>query len=145
MEYKPEIFRFSMPLNIRWNDMDAIGHVNNVYYIEYFQIGRGYYMPTVSTQWDWTKYMFVIAHIECDYFQELHLLSKNPTIKIRTSRLGTKSFDIEYVITSQSEKGEIVHAKGKSTQVMIDIRQKNSVEIPELLKNDLIQYEPGLN
>jgi acyl-CoA thioester hydrolase len=89
-------FKFSLPLSIRWNDLDPLNHVNNVYYFEYFQMGRGYYMPTACPKWDWTKHMFVIAHIECDYFKELKLTAAEPTIKLRTSSLGAKSFEIEY-------------------------------------------------
>src|SRR5690625_6406625 len=83
MEINIDQFKFSMPINIRWNDMDALGHVNNVYYFEYFQVARGIYMPTVSENWDWTKFMFVIAHIECNYIQELSMLHKKPEIKVR--------------------------------------------------------------
>ncbi|MCB4235156.1 hypothetical protein LDL59_08735 [Kaistella anthropi] len=35
-----ENYKFAMPLSIRWNDLDPLAHVNNVYYFEYFQIGR---------------------------------------------------------------------------------------------------------
>ena len=70
-------FRFSMVLPIRWNDLDPLNHVNNVFYFEYFQVGRGHYMLTASKQWDWTKNMFVIAHIECDYYKELKLTAKD--------------------------------------------------------------------
>lgn len=134
-----------MPLNIRWNDMDALSHVNNVYYFDYFQNARGHYMPTVSKNWDWTKFMFVIAHIECDYYKELSLMSRNPIIKVKASRLGNKSFDFEYIILSENKGGEqIIHAKGKSTQVMIDIRQKTSVDIPDWLRDDLQNFEIDL-
>ncbi len=140
-----ELFKFSMPLNIRWNDMDALGHVNNVYYIDYFQNTRAAYMPAVSKNWDWTKHMFVIAHIECDYYKELSLISKKPMIKARTSKLGNKSFEIEYLIISEASDGsEIIHAKGKSVQVLIDIQQKKSIEIPDWLKMDLNEFERNL-
>ncbi|MGV7106398.1 acyl-CoA thioesterase [Flavobacterium sp. U410] len=138
-------FKFSLPIEIRWNDLDPLSHVNNVYYFEYFQIGRGHYMPTVSKQWDWTKNMFVIAHIECDYYKELKLTAIQPTIKLRTSSLGSKSFEIEYLITSLGKDGnEIVHAKGKSTQVLIDTTIGKSIEIPDWLRTDLTTYEPAL-
>lgn len=140
-----ENFKFSMPLNIRWNDMDPLGHVNNVYYIDYFQNARAYYMVTASNNWDWNRYMFVIAHVECDYFVELGLKAKNPMIHVRASRLGSKSFDFEYLIGSEGKDGKtIIHAQGKTTQVMIDIHQKTSIEIPEWLRNDLMEFEPGL-
>lgn len=139
-------FRFSMVLPIRWNDLDPLNHVNNVFYFEYFQVGRGHYMLTASKQWDWTKNMFVIAHIECDYYKELKLTAKEPTIKLRTSSIGSKSFEIEYLITSlDKENNEIIHAKGKSVQVLVDISVGKSVEIPDWLREDLTQYEPVLS
>ena len=138
-------FKFSLPIEIRWNDLDPLSHVNNVYYFEYFQIGRGLYMPVVSNQWDWTKNMFVIAHIECDYFKELKLTANKPTIKIRTSALGSKSFEIEYLITSfDKENNEIIHAKGKSLQVLIDTTLGKSIEIPNWLREAIMDYEPAL-
>ncbi|MVO10340.1 acyl-CoA thioesterase [Flavobacterium sp. TP390] len=139
-------FRFSMTLPIRWNDLDPLNHVNNVFYFEYFQVGRGHYMLEASKQWDWTKNMFVIAHIECDYYKELKLTAKEPTIKLRTSSIGSKSFEIEYLITSlDKENNEIIHAKGKSVQVLVDISVGKSVEIPNWLREDLTQYEPVLS
>lgn len=140
-----EDFKFSMPLAMRWNDMDALGHVNNIYYFEYFQLARGHYMPTISTQWDWTQHMFVIAHIECDYYKELKLSDTYVRIKMRTPSLSNKSFEFEYLIVSQAKDGtDIVHAKGKSIQVMIDMKAKKSIEIPQWLRDDFIAYEPGL-
>lgn len=138
-------FKFSLPIEIRWNDLDPLSHVNNVYYFEYFQIGRGLYMPVVSNQWDWTKNMFVIAHIECDYFKELKLTAAEPTIKLRTSSLGAKSFEIEYLITSfDKENNEVIHAKGKSVQVLIDTTLGKSIEIPNWLREAIMDYEPAL-
>lgn len=135
-------FKFSMDIPTRWNDLDALGHVNNIYYFEYFQIARGYYMPTVCKQWDWNKDMFVIAHIECDYMKELTLRSKKPTIHVRVSSLSNKSFEMEYMVTSTGKDGEMVlHAKGKSVQVMVDIVAKKSMEIPQWLRESIENYE----
>jgi acyl-CoA thioester hydrolase len=64
---------------------------------------------------------------------------------LRTSSLGSKSFEIEYLITSLGKDGnEIVHAKGKSTQVLIDTTIGKSIEIPDWLRTDLTTYEPTL-
>ena len=136
-------FRFSIPIPMRWNDLDGLGYVNNIYYFEYFQIIRGEYFPAVS-DWDWRKNMFVIAHIECDFLQELTLQSISPTVKARTSSISNKSFEMEYLITSKAKDGsDIIHAKGKSINVMVDIVAKKSVQIPDWLLNKLTEYEPA--
>lgn len=125
--------------------MDVIGHVNNIYYFEYFQIGRGHYMITTSKNWNWSKNMFVIAHIECDYYKEIKLMAKNPRVAMRVSKIGSKSFDFEYLIISDGKDNEpIIHAKGMSTQVLVDLTIGKSIEIPDWLKNDFHSYEVTL-
>jgi len=139
----PEIdeFKFSSPIQLRWSDLDPIGHVNNVTYFDYFQDSRGLYMLAASKTWDWYKNMFVIAHIEADYISELRFDHKNPKVWVKATRFGTKSFDLEYLITSEKNGEIIVHAKGKSTQVVIDLGLKKSIEIPDWMKEEINQYE----
>lgn len=147
MKQKIELsdFKFSMPLTIRWNDLDPLNQVNNVYYFDYFQTGRGHYMHEASGRWDWTKHMFVIAHIECDYLKELKITDIKPMIKMRSSSLGTRSFEIEYLIVSMGKDDqEIIHAKGKSVQVLVDMMAGKSMDIPDWLREDLTAYEPAL-
>lgn len=138
----PEKFNFSFPLQLRWMDLDPLAHVNNSIYIQYFELGRGKYMSAASPSWDWHKNMFLIAHISCDYRQELHLSDHQVKVWVRTSRFGNKSFDLEYMITSE-EEGEIkIHATGKSVQVMYDTSAKKSVPMPTWLKEEINNYEP---
>ncbi len=144
-EIKLESFKYFKPLEIRWNDLDPIGHVNNVFYIEYFQIGRGTYMTEMSESWDWTKHMFVIANISCNYYKEINLSSKNVRLGVRVTSIGTKSFELQYVIISdRHDEKPIIHAMGTSTQVLIDLSIKKSIEIPVWLRTDIIEYEPAL-
>lgn len=145
MSFNSSDFRFYHPLEIRWNDIDALGHVNNVMYIDYFQIGRGYYMAEASQTWDWHKHMFVIANISCNYVKEINLKVSHPRIGVRISKLGSKSFEIEYAIVSEGDNRELVlHAIGTSTQVMIDVKEKKSIELPDWLREEIQGYEPGL-
>lgn len=138
-------FQFAIPIPMRWNDLDPLGHVNNIYYFEYFQIARGEYMIATGKEWDWTKHMFVIAHLECDYYKELTFNTNNPTVLTRTSALSNKSFEMEYLITSMDKEGNtIIHAKGKSVNVMIDMQAKKSIEIPAWLRQNITNYEPAL-
>lgn len=132
-----------MPIALRWNDMDMLGHVNNVYYFDYFQTARGLYMLAASPSWNWEENMFVIAHIACDYFRELTYKAVKPTIHVRTLGMSNKSFEFEYVITSTGKDGNpMVHARGKSVQVLVDGKQ--SIELPDWLRAELTSYEPSL-
>ncbi|MEC4114640.1 acyl-CoA thioesterase [Myroides pelagicus] len=145
MEFSIANYRFFTPIEVRWNDLDALGHVNNVYYIDYFQQGRGKFINEASKTWDWFKNMFVIAQISCNYVQEIRLDVKQLQIGVRISRLGTKSFDIEYALVSEGKDREvIVHAIGASTQVMVSLADKKAIELPEWFVKEVKEYEPSL-
>ena len=137
-----EKFTYQLPIQARWNDLDPLGHVNNAVFISYFEIGRGRYMNSASNTWNWNTHMFLLGKIEATYLKELTLLHKHPKIWVRTSRFGTKSFDIDYAVTSANQEGETtVHCVGKSTQVMFDMKKRQSTEIPNWLRNELSNYE----
>lgn len=136
-----EKFKFKQSLQVRWMDLDPLAHVNNSIYIQYFELGRGKYMSTASPTWDWHKNMFLIANITCDYKRELKLTDSNPEVLVRTSRFGGKSFDLEYLIVSDKKGEQIVHAQGKSTQVMFDLKERKSIEIPDWLKEEIQSFE----
>lgn len=144
-EVKMSDFKFFQPFEIRWNDLDLLGHVNNVLYLDYFQTGRGKYLITASSSWDWNENMFVIANISCDYIKELRLDADNPHIAVRVAHIGTKSFQIQYAIVSDGKNDElIVHATGSSTQVMIDLETGRTTEIPDWLREEFTDYEHAL-
>lgn len=141
-----EKFTYKLPIQARWNDLDPLGHVNNGVFITYFELGRGRYMNIASSSWDWNKNMFLIGKISATFLKELTMLHKNPEIWVRTVKFGTKSFEIQYAVTSQKEDGtHIIHATGESTQVMFDMKTKQTIPIPEWMKNDLILYEKQID
>ena len=134
-------FNFSIPIQVRWNDLDALGHVNNAIYITYFEIARGYYMLKACPDWNWRKDMFLIANVNVDYKKELLLLSEDVRVHMKTSELGNKSFVLEYAITSKKGEDRIVHAVGSTTQIMFDMVTKSTIEIPDWVRQSLIEYD----
>jgi acyl-CoA thioester hydrolase len=136
-------FHFHFPLQLRWHDLDALGHVNNAVFVTYFEVARGHYMPTACPGWDWHKHMFLIAHVEVHFRKELLLLAQKPTVHIRTAHIGTKSFVLEYVISSIKEGETVIHCEGKTTQVMFDMQTRKTKPIDDWVQQSLQAYEAG--
>ena len=136
-----ENFNFQQDLQVRWMDLDPLNHVNNSVFIQYFELGRGRYMTAASPSWNWHKHMFLIANVTCDYKKELKLLDAHPTVWVRTSHFGTKSFVLEYLITSGKEEHTILHAAGKTTQVMFDTKERKTIPMPEWLVSELQAFD----
>lgn len=136
-----ESFKYKFSLQMRWNDLDALGHVNNALFITYFETARGRYMLEACPGWDWTKQMFLIGNVNASFHKELLLTAKNPQVYMKTSKLGTKSFELAYAIVSEGKDGKVVHATGATTQIMFDMKSKQTVAIPDWIKENLQNYE----
>jgi len=126
---------------MRWNDLDALGHVNNALYVSYFEIARGGFMLKAVPEWDWSKHMFLIANVNVDFKRELLLTAVKPQVYVRTSRIGVKSFVFEYALTSQDGDEIIVHATGSTTQIMFDTKARDSIEVPDWVRKSLKDYD----
>lgn len=139
MEY-PQ-FKFLYPIQMRWSDLDALGHVNNAKYLTYFEVARSRYVMDVYPRWNWMENMFLIANINVDFHQELKLNAQNVLVGVRLSKIGTKSFVLNYGIFSEDEGKIILHASATSTQVMIDMAERKTIPIPEWMRAALESYE----
>ena len=126
---------------MRWNDLDALGHVNNALYVSYFEIARGGFMLKAVPEWDWSKHMFLIANVNVDFKRELLLTAVKPQVYVRTSRIGVKSFVLEYALTSQDGDEIIVHATGSTTQIMFATKARASIEVPDWVRKSLEDYD----
>lgn len=141
MEVKHHDFKFSLPIQMRWNDMDALGHVNNAIYITYFETARGLFMMKACPQWDWHRDMFLIGNVNVNFHKELLLTSQNVRVHVRTSKIGTKSFVLEYAITSDKNGETIIHATGTTTQIMFDMQTRKTIEVPDWVRESLTEFD----
>ncbi len=130
-------YKFSFPIQTRWSDLDSLGHVNNALFVTYFEIARGSFMPNTCKGWDWKKDMFLIGHLDLSYHKELTLEAKEVKVHIKVGNIGNKSFDLEYILTSKTEETTLIHASGKTTQIMFDMNKKKSILIPDWVRKQL--------
>jgi len=138
---KLENFNFSLPIQIRWNDLDPLGHVNNAVYVTYFEIVRGHFMLHACPGWDWHKDMFLIANVTANFHKELLLTATETAVSIRTSKIGNKSFVLEYAVTSKKGDTVLVHATGHTTQIMFDMKTRATIELPDWVRQSLTAFD----
>jgi acyl-CoA thioester hydrolase len=134
-------FNFSLPLQIRWSDLDPLGHVNNAVYVTYFEIVRGHYMLHACPGWDWQRDMFLIGNVNVHFLKELKLTADKTHVHIRTSKIGTKSFVLDYAIITQKGDEQVVHATGHTTQIMFDMKSRKTIEIPDWVREAMVAFD----
>lgn len=122
-----------MKIQVRFSDVDMMGHVNNAVYLNYFETARMYYFDKLlGRDWDWTSNGIILLRNEVDYVKSV-LLQHAPTIKISVEKIGGKSFVLSYEL----KVDDVVYTRGKSTMVCFNYKQHASVQIPAVLRSKL--------
>ena len=120
-------------IQVRFSDLDVLGHVNNTIYLSYFEMARVHYFKELLGEgWDWNKFGIVLAKNEVEYFKSV-LLNHEPLITIYTEHIGSKSFTLGYELHVNNE----LFAKGKSIQVCFDASIQQSILVPDQMRMQL--------
>jgi acyl-CoA thioester hydrolase len=109
---------------VRFRDCDAMGHVNNAVYSTYLEQARMAVLGALEP--------FILARVEIDFRAELRD-GEQVEIRTRVSRIGTKSFEFEHVMTAD---GRVV-ADAKSVLVGYAYEAGRSVPLTDELRRRL--------
>jgi acyl-CoA thioester hydrolase len=118
-------------LEIRFADIDAMGHVNNAVYLTYFEQGRiHYFNQLLGDKMDWNKFGIILARNEIDYLQPI-VMKDEIYISAAISEVGNKSFKMKMEVFKKHENQNIVCAQGLVTLVCFDYSAMRSMPIPD--------------
>ena len=121
--------RFLSKQFIRWDDLDAFGHVNNAKYLTFVQEARidMFWKSRVEKGLPPVFDDMVVARAEVDYKLPIYETNHDFDISIWVSKIGGAAFDLEYEISSK----EGLHAHVKTVQVAVDLETKKSRRLRE--------------
>ena len=132
-------FRHEVPLQIRFNDIDLLGHLNNAVYIQFFDLGKSRYFQDVMPEGvDWRHINIVVANINCDFFAPTYITEPIAVLTTIT-HMGEKSFALEQRIVN-SDNGE-VKCIAKTIMVGFDMTTGKSAPIDPKWVEALERYE----
>ena len=132
-------FHHSYPLQLRFNDIDSLGHVNNSVYFTFYDLGKSRYFETVKKQSiDWRKADVVIANVNADFLSPIYSYEQ---IAVETCciEIGNRSFKLMQRIVNTTT-GEV---KGICRTIMVgfDVEAGVSAPISDEWKNAIRQFE----
>jgi len=117
-------------IQIRFADIDSMGHVNNAVYLSYFEFTRVYYFNEIlGKNWDWESKGIILAHTELSFIKPIEL-NDEAFIEMEIGNIGTKSFTFHYTIRVDGEPT----TKGSSTLVAFNNKLQESIAIPSEMK-----------
>jgi acyl-CoA thioester hydrolase len=129
-------YRHKTPIQIRFKDIDKLGHVNNANHITYFELARVDYFDALSgdnIKIDWVNEGVILAKVEMEYKMPI-LLEDKVSVYTWVSKMGTKSFDMSCSIVKSVNGNEIEVAKGVAVIVCFNYATNQTIMIPESWK-----------
>lgn len=131
-----EEIEFSIPIQVKFSDIDGYLHVNNGVYFSYFEHARAIFLHQVC-QWDVLKVGAVVGKIEIDYFRPVHL-EDQVEVLVHCTRLGNSSFDLEHFLIGKTAQGQsAVFAKCLCKMVAVDMENMRPIPIPDFYRAKL--------
>lgn len=119
------------PIEIRFADLDVMGHVNNAIYLNYFEQGRmAFFRQNANEQWDWRRSGIIVARNEVDYLKPL-LLSDRAFVMAEMGKIGNKSFQMNMRVFKQTDEGEMDCVRGVVTLVCYDYEKGATIPVPD--------------
>jgi len=129
-------FDFSIPIQIRFSDIDGYMHVNNGVYFSYFEHARAAFLNDFC-DWNVMEVGTVVGRVEIDYFRPIHLEDQIQGL-VKCTRLGNSSFDIEQYLIGTTSMGEsVTFSHCKCVMVSVDMKTMKPTSIPEAFREKL--------
>ncbi len=124
---------------IRWGDMDAFGHVNNVQFFRYLESARvAYSREIIASILKAEGESIILADMRCSFRRQLTWPGELD-IYTRSARVGRTSIGLAQIICLAGES-EII-ASAESVIVWFDFGAQQPVPVPENLRKRLADYE----
>ena len=132
--------KHSVPVQLRFNDTDALGHVNNSTYFSFYDLGKSEYFAAVRGNDNFfsQKVDIVVAHIEVDFIEPIFLTDRI-AVETCVSHIGTKSLILSQQIVDL--RTNRIKCKGSTTMVGFDFDHNITIPISQEWREAIERYE----
>lgn len=126
---------WSLTINPRFGETDALGHINNTVLPVWFEEARTPLFRLFTPDLDPQDWHLIIARIDVEFVGEL-FYGKEVEIRTYLSKLGNSSMTINHEAWQDGRLG----ARGSAVMVHFDHDEKKSVAIPESIREQLSHH-----
>ena len=140
MSVRPGLGEFPVgaPIEVRFRDLDGMGHVNNAVYLTYLEVARAHYWRALGES-EWPRLRtYVVARAEIDYRSPAGL-GDDLVCHARVASFGARSFTMEYLLVDRRTGRTI--AEARTVQAMYDYEAGASRPLDENSKDSIRRFE----
>jgi acyl-CoA thioester hydrolase len=133
-------FPFVLPVDVRFRDLDAQGHVNNAVYLTYLESARIVWWQEVTGR-PLAAMGMILARTEIDY-RSPAAYGDRLEVGLRCASMRRSSFVLEFRVEERGS-GRLV-AEGRKVLVHYDYTAGRSIPIPPELRARIRERDPGV-
>jgi len=122
---------------VRWGDMDAFNHINNIMFFRYFESSRIRYFEEIGFTGNQAKIGPILLETKCRFWKPLTYPDKL-LVGARTVKIGSSSIIMEHLIHSPKIG---VAATGEGVVVSYDYQNNKKVLLPKKIKDSIEHLE----
>jgi len=126
------VFPVCVHIDVRFRDLDPLGHVNNAVYLSYAETARVEYFLQLG--YEVGSGNFILARAEVDYRRPI-VLHDDVRVMTRVSKVGNSSFRMTFEVWANGE----LAARGETVQVWLE--QGRPSPLPEALRHAIRRLE----
>ncbi|MCO4754151.1 MAG: acyl-CoA thioesterase [Bacteriovoracaceae bacterium] len=116
----------------RFNDTDALGHINNASIVSWFEEARRSLFEVFVPELNPKKWNLIIARVEVDYLAQGEF-QKEVLVNTWLEKIGNSSM----IVAQEAIQNGRPIARGKAVMVHFDYKSQKSIPIPEEFKKIL--------
>ena len=122
----------TIPIHVRWRDLDAFNHVNNSSYLTFLEEARLQWLRDVPGEWFNPHAMPVMAAVELHYRKPITWPAE-VNVQLSCERLGNSSLTFGNRIVDRGDPA-CVYADANVVMVWIDPATGISVALPQVIR-----------
>ena len=130
----------TLPLQLRFNDIDMMGHVNNAVIMEFFDLGKSSFFAEAGlpVRPDEGDFCVIIVHIEVDFHGQIHW-QDHLAVTTQITNWGHKSLRVkQQVINTDTNEP---YATCSTVMSGYSRKERCSAVIPEEVKERVMRYD----
>lgn len=131
-------YPFSLPVQVRWRDVDAFEHVNNAVYASWIEVARAELWRQRFGGRTARDIPFVIARLEIDFRRAVRLYDE-VHVGLRAADIRATSFAFEYRIEAEERHA----ADARTVQVCVRPDSGRPIRVPDELRRGLESLTAG--
>ena len=121
-----------LPIQTRWSDNDAYGHVNNVVYYSWFDtVVNEYLIASGALDIQASAVVGLVVETQCNYFSEL-AFPQRVDAGLRVAHAGRSS--VRYELALFAADSDAASAQGHFVHVYVDRASRRPVQLPTPLR-----------